>query len=871
MSRSDQTREMLQGSKEALDEDAPAPAEQLSSPMPRVLRVEVNGLLHDWFDVDEMGDFIKSSAFASTLRENVARYFGVAVQNQAIYDEDGLLTTNADFSRALQRVSPMIYVHDVREMGNDLMERTVEELEMIDNEVRMSSNTLRMRAGKAPLATSTEEDVQPAEVAGEKDVGCNGTGISVASGAYATEGGSGGTPNEQQQIAHTCSSAHHGVASNEASTVHGSTHGHGSTATAQTAEAKLRVTVIGAHGLANMDGFLAGKSDPYVVCQVVGKKIQRFQTKVINDSLDPVWDHTSELVGYSPGDGLEFQVWDNDTFPKPDQLMCKAHLPASSFCPHGVECELPLTGGKSTGATLHVRVSVVHETAGLAASPAPVHRPATTATASPALAGKLVHVTPVGRAATPTSQSGGGRSVQEPGHAATHASLTTATVGASVPSTVGTMATAFAQQPGVMLGGGARVGGMASSMSTPHLGQVTRLQCANNGVGAGPPAAVTLVPTDGQHHMHPSAASHHLRPAAVSLGACGSRSLSPKRILDKDATSTMEVHDPSGAQLFSLLAPGTATTAAPSSMSETIRMTPGPITPQQVQVLGPGGVSPRLSAAPDSSRRAEPIHGMHVVRRLLSPSGRAQMQGGAAAQVPVQYVNAGQCPCAGRCSTPVLHSERGRRSELAGTLPPNFGGMHAPAGYPASRQAGAGIMQVHPLEGSRSPVRTTNRTPTPVTGRAATPVRVSVDAYMPIHPGGGSRSITPRRAGIPPGVVLPLAGGGNAGGLCMASLRNEPITGQPPSAPQSARLAMAPVAVQPLPGMHFPAACAGSTMNPPGGGAGAASVPTPYGLPVGGRVLGTLPQATGLEWRPLFGGAGTGASGMAVAAGGLMM
>jgi len=148
----------------------------------RILRVEVNGLLHDWFDVEEMGDFVKSTAFASTLRENVARYFGVQVASQAIYDEDGLLTTNADFSRALQRVTPMLYIYDVDEMGAELVERTCEELEMIDQEVRQW-NHLRTRTGKAKMLET--EKWRRSEGAPELRTSTEGS--------YA-EGGSGGTP-----------------------------------------------------------------------------------------------------------------------------------------------------------------------------------------------------------------------------------------------------------------------------------------------------------------------------------------------------------------------------------------------------------------------------------------------------------------------------------------------------------------------------------------------------------------------------------------------------------------------------------------------------------------------------------------------------
>jgi len=95
-------------------------------------------MLHDWFDVDEMGDFLRSAVFASTLRENIARYFGVPLERQAVYDEDGLLQTGADFSRALQRVHPKLFVYDVNELSRELRDRTIEELQLIDQELERS-------------------------------------------------------------------------------------------------------------------------------------------------------------------------------------------------------------------------------------------------------------------------------------------------------------------------------------------------------------------------------------------------------------------------------------------------------------------------------------------------------------------------------------------------------------------------------------------------------------------------------------------------------------------------------------------------------------------------------------------------------------
>lgn len=115
----------------------------------RMLRVEVNGLLHEWFDVAELGERVRSSSFAVTLRDNIAQYFGVEVSSQAVYDEDGLLATAADFSRALQRVSPKIFVYNVAEMSERLRERTSDELNSMETAVGVLRANFSMPQPKA--------------------------------------------------------------------------------------------------------------------------------------------------------------------------------------------------------------------------------------------------------------------------------------------------------------------------------------------------------------------------------------------------------------------------------------------------------------------------------------------------------------------------------------------------------------------------------------------------------------------------------------------------------------------------------------------------------------------------------------------------
>jgi len=114
-------------------------------------------------------------------------------------------------------------------------------------------------------------------------------------------------------------------------------------------EQTLLVNVMNARGLYNADGFLAGKSDPYCICMIPEKPDCKFQTSVIPNCLDPEWNHPGRIEGFQAGDSLEFQVWDSDTFPKPDQLLGKVVLTAEDFAANSGSLMgvLQLTGGLS--------------------------------------------------------------------------------------------------------------------------------------------------------------------------------------------------------------------------------------------------------------------------------------------------------------------------------------------------------------------------------------------------------------------------------------------------------------------------------------------------------------------------------------------
>jgi hypothetical protein len=120
-------------------------------------------------------------------------------------------------------------------------------------------------------------------------------------------------------------------------------------------EIRTFVKIISAHNLRAAD--FGGKSDPYAVCQIMGKPKSKMQTKVLFRSLDPVWDEEDEIVGFDEEDNLHFEVWDFDYVGAPDSLG-HATIPNETFFPHGWAGPLYLTdcGGKQSYLQVEIEV-----------------------------------------------------------------------------------------------------------------------------------------------------------------------------------------------------------------------------------------------------------------------------------------------------------------------------------------------------------------------------------------------------------------------------------------------------------------------------------------------------------------------------------
>ncbi|KAK9070167.1 hypothetical protein SSX86_010567 [Deinandra increscens subsp. villosa] len=114
----------------------------------------------------------------------------------------------------------------------------------------------------------------------------------------------------------------------------------------------LSVTVMSAHDLPVVDLF--GKSDPYVVL-LMKKTGQKLKTRVINNTLNPVWNQTFDFV-VEDGlrDLLTCEVWDHDTFGK--DKMGKCIMTLTRVILEGEFTEtFDLDGCKAGKLTLHLK------------------------------------------------------------------------------------------------------------------------------------------------------------------------------------------------------------------------------------------------------------------------------------------------------------------------------------------------------------------------------------------------------------------------------------------------------------------------------------------------------------------------------------
>mmetsp|Transcript_21579 Transcript_21579/g.50187 ORF Transcript_21579/g.50187 Transcript_21579/m.50187 type:complete len:292 (-) Transcript_21579:125-1000(-) len=102
---------------------------------------------------------------------------------------------------------------------------------------------------------------------------------------------------------------------------------------------EFEVKCVSARGLRDAD-WLEGTSDPYCLCESVGKVKSKFKTKTVKNKENPVWNQAAKMQ-LGMGDTLKFSVYDQD-MGKADDFLGYIDLPFEKIYPQGFEGELAL-------------------------------------------------------------------------------------------------------------------------------------------------------------------------------------------------------------------------------------------------------------------------------------------------------------------------------------------------------------------------------------------------------------------------------------------------------------------------------------------------------------------------------------------------
>merc|ERR1712060_327843 len=130
--------------------------------------------------------------------------------------------------------------------------------------------------------------------------------------------------------------------------------------TAHLLREQIYIQIFSAKNLRNAD-FL-GKSDPVCLVQVAGMEESRIITAVIQNCLDPVWNHQEELHGFDPDDDLDISLWDDDpgnSKPEDGDFLGRAIISGDAFYPKGMpktDILLSDVGNKNSSITIQIVV-----------------------------------------------------------------------------------------------------------------------------------------------------------------------------------------------------------------------------------------------------------------------------------------------------------------------------------------------------------------------------------------------------------------------------------------------------------------------------------------------------------------------------------
>lgn len=132
---------------------------------------------------------------------------------------------------------------------------------------------------------------------------------------------------------------------------------------------RFKVSILSAQGLRNAD--FNGQSDPYCVCEVPGRPVSTWKTRVIDNSLSPVWNEGQELAKYRQNDGIKFTVFDSDLeitccgiqlYNDQDDFLGEVTLPGKYFEENGFVGDLPLhKSGSGVPASVTIKIEKLNK------------------------------------------------------------------------------------------------------------------------------------------------------------------------------------------------------------------------------------------------------------------------------------------------------------------------------------------------------------------------------------------------------------------------------------------------------------------------------------------------------------------------------
>jgi len=114
----------------------------------------------------------------------------------------------------------------------------------------------------------------------------------------------------------------------------------------------LEVVIVGLRGK-QMD---RDQSAQYCTCEVQGRPHTRVRTPSL-DPRNPIWNHKINFAHWRVDEALIFQVCDQFSSGRPDELVCRAVLDPGEVWPENFDGELHIPDPRNRGEDLWLRIT----------------------------------------------------------------------------------------------------------------------------------------------------------------------------------------------------------------------------------------------------------------------------------------------------------------------------------------------------------------------------------------------------------------------------------------------------------------------------------------------------------------------------------